>query len=458
MQAQALKTMITRVCRETSALTTEYICSQNKVNKEIKTMLRSKRFAQFMSLGLMLLAAILLPSPAILAQTVTKLVTFNGNMGSNTVPNGDLVMDSAGNIYGTTQWGGMNSLGSIFKYSSATGQMSTLYSFTGGTDGQQPTTGLILDSSGNLYGTNFGDTQIYGNGGLVFKFNLSTNQLTPLATLNAFTSGYNIVGKLLMDSAGNLYGVAQNGGPGGNGTIFKYSPSTAKLTDPVSFSGTTGATMGQLPNGGLVIDSAGYIYGTTETGGTNNKGTVFAYGSISGQFTTLYNFTGGTDGANPAGGLANGPGAYDVFGTTIGGGTGKQGTFFNWTTSGLSTEWNFQSGNLGGNPVGSLFLDKNGAIYGTLKSYTATAPVIFGYRPGYEEIVGYFVLRGIRYPVLQYVQPEQTTINISWAAGSTGGGVNGGFVEDSNGNLYGTTPGYTGGSNGALFKISGLPF
>jgi uncharacterized repeat protein (TIGR03803 family) len=249
------------------------------------------------------------------AQTFTLLHTFTG-APDGAVPIAGLVQDLAGNLYGTTQQGGitgglcansgLNGCGTVFKVDPS-GNETVLYRFTGGTDGQFPSAGLVLDSAGNLYGTTqYGGpvTAACGIGcGTVFKLDPSGPTLTPLHNIGSS-------GGLVMDGAGILYGSTTEG-------IFKLDPATRVFTVLDSSAGS-GAT--------LALDPAGNLYGTTELGGLNNSvclnnscGTVFELDTAR-TYTTLYSFTAvGDDGYNPAAGVAL-DAAGNLYGTTPYGG------------------------------------------------------------------------------------------------------------------------------------------
>jgi uncharacterized repeat protein (TIGR03803 family) len=168
-----------------------------------------------------------------------------------------------------------------------------LYSFTGQSDGRRPEAGLIADSSGNLYGTTgFGGAS---NEGVVFKLSLGGTEtvlysFTGVPSDGAFpgTSG------LIADSSGNLYGTTEEGGQTNEGVVFKLAPSR---TETVLYA-FTGGSDGGSPVAGLIADSSGNLYGTTVEGGTPGLGTVFKL-SPGGIETVLYSFTGGTDGSGP---------------------------------------------------------------------------------------------------------------------------------------------------------------
>jgi uncharacterized repeat protein (TIGR03803 family) len=253
------------------------------------------------------------------------LHAFQGGIDGES-PSGNLVVDSAGNIFGTTLQGGTGTWGTVFKIHGT--RENVLYSFTGGADGKYPG-GLTIDASGNLYGTAVwgGANMCNGVGcGVVYKVS-STGGFTVLHSFSG-TDGAFPTGSLAKDKAGNLYGAAAGGGNdcegSGCGTIFKLS-TKGKLTTLHKFSGTDGLS----PNGGLVRDAAGNIYGTTFLGGGTDCGS-FGCGVVfkldkTGKLTVLHSFT-GADGSSPSVGLLRDP-AGNLYGSTeTGGGTGCGGS------------------------------------------------------------------------------------------------------------------------------------
>jgi uncharacterized repeat protein (TIGR03803 family) len=230
-------------------------------------------------------------------------------------------LDSHGNLFGTTTDGGANNRGTVFKLDS-NGAYSLLYTFTGGADGSVPyRAGVVLDTAGNLYGvTNYGGT--HGNG-VIYKLT-PTGQETVLYSFAGGNDGANPLGTLVRDKAGNFYGVTNLGGANGNGTVFRLS-ATGQLSVIYSF----GPGIDGEPLSGVVLDSLGNLYGTTTFGGTNHRGSIFKL-TTSGTLTTLHSFSGGSDGGRPVGGVAgltsNTRGV--LYGTTVDGGTYSGGTVF----------------------------------------------------------------------------------------------------------------------------------
>ena len=262
----------------------------------------------------------------------TVLYTFMGPDGSH--PNAGLVRDKLGNLYGTTTNGGTASCGcgTVFKIDT-TGKETVLYSFTGGADGKFPEAPLILDATGNLYGT-------ASEGGIVNCDNLTDGcgvifEVTPSGTekvLYSFTGGSDggsPLGGLIRDTSGNLYGTTFLAGDvssscalnHGCGTLYKLSKSGLIS---VLYTFTNGAD-GANPMGELVRDSAGNLYGTTKLGGLG-FGVVFKVAAAGGE-TALYSFTGSGDGAGPQAGLVL-DSTGNLYGTTAFGGTASEGVVF----------------------------------------------------------------------------------------------------------------------------------
>ena len=278
-----------------------------------------------------------------------------GNDGAN--PYGGVIQGSDGNLYGTTRYGGTGGGGTVYKIT-YTGVKTILNNFATGKDGFFPYAGLIQGSDGNLYGTTlYGGT---GSGqGTVYK-------ITPQGVK---TTLYNFGGfggdgaipeaGLIQGSDGNLYGTTTGGGSG-YGTVFKVTPQ-GQGTVLYKFAG---GTDGETPRAGLIQAKDGNFYGTTYFGGAGSSGTVYKI-TPQGVKTTLYSFAGGNDGANPQAGLIQ---SFDgnFYGTTVKGGKDDNGTVFQITYSGVKTTlYNFTGGTDGANPKAGLLLGKYGIYYGT---------------------------------------------------------------------------------------------
>jgi uncharacterized repeat protein (TIGR03803 family) len=242
----------------------------------------------------------------------TVLHTFRpGRSKDGSYPTGGLVRDAKGNLYGATSAGGATGNGTVFKLDK-TGKETVLYSFCpmkNCADGASPNGDLVRDPSGNLYGTT--TTGGYYSYGVVFKVS-ETGKETVLYTFTGGADGGEPAAGLVRDAAGNLYGTTPESSPGA-GVVFKVSE-TGKETVLYTF---TGGADGSIPRARLVRDSAGNLYGTTFYGGSH-YGVVFKL-DTTGKETVLYTFTGGADGRNPEAGLVR-DAAGSLYGTTVLGG------------------------------------------------------------------------------------------------------------------------------------------
>jgi uncharacterized repeat protein (TIGR03803 family) len=256
----------------------------------------------------------------------TVLYEFSGSPDGAHPGLGDLVWDQAGNIYGTTVQGGPANVGTVYelKRSGNTWTEVPIYSFSG-SDGALPGNGVVFDSNGNLFGT----TQQGGLGDLgnVYELKFMPGVGWTQTTVYNFlgSTGLNPVAGLVFDNAGNLYGSTTGGGSGGGGTVFELSPSGDSFTFNLlySFSGTQECG----PWAPLTMDAAGNLYGTTLCDGANNLGSVFKLSNTQNGwvYTSLHDFTGGNDGSYPTGNVTfdtNG----NLYGTAYYGGSQNVGT------------------------------------------------------------------------------------------------------------------------------------
>jgi len=323
----------------------------------------------------------------------TVLYTFTGGADGG-YPSAGVIMDSKGNLYGTTQGGGvsgeycMNSgpCGVVFKLSPTSQRPWTetvLHTFTGDADGGNPYAGLIADSSGNLYGT----TRIGGSqplAGVAFKIS-SAGQETVLYNFCALTScddGANPEAGLIRDSQDNLYGTTMNGGTAdqygdpGVGTIFKLTPANQESV-LYGYSIANDGTTGSYPIAGVIRDSVGNLYGTTSQGGLTcggyTCGVVFTL-ATNDHYTVLHYFKGGADGSTPNYGSLLRAASGVLYGTTTTGGSGSCtglygppgcGTLFSVTASGNeSVLYTFKGQADGAFPEAGATVDRTGKVLG----------------------------------------------------------------------------------------------
>lgn len=317
----------------------------------------------------------------------TEETIFNFDALANGVgPTGGVVLDLAGNIYGTTESGGAFGLGTAFELSPQSGGTYTetvIHSFGGTGDGIFPAAQMIFDAAGNLYGTTlFGGAFGTGEegGGTVFELSPQTGGGWSEEVLHSFASGSDgvqVSGGVVLDAAGNLYGTTLVGGTHNDGIVYELSPQNGGTwTETIVHNFAGGNGDGRLPESGVTLDAAGNIYGTTFGGGKYSRGTVFELIPQGGGVWTLkglHAFGNGTDGANPEAEVildASG----NVYGTTFDGGKNGQnfggtGTFFELAqTAGVWSEvkqYNFGNGRDAGFPQSGLIADPHGNFYGT---------------------------------------------------------------------------------------------
>jgi uncharacterized repeat protein (TIGR03803 family) len=328
--------------------------------------------------------------------TIKSIYLFQPGTGDGQGPLGGLVMDSSGNLYGTTQSGGTNlctddfdifSCGTIFQLSpNGSGGWSekVIYNFSE-RDGYAPGFSLVMDSAGNLYGTagRGGHSAVNGVGGAAFELRRSGKEWT-YRVLHYFAmagtqDGAAPSGPLVFDKAGNLYGETLLGGQSGGGTVFELTHTTGGWKENILFSFGAGGSeaSGLQPNGGLIFDSAGNLYGTTYSGGIGyGFGTVFELTPTNGgawNETVLYDFlSNGDNEANPVAGLVM-DSAGNLYGTTYwGGSTYRSGNLFElrpspngaWTFFVVHSFQGFPTVD-GQNPNSNLLIDSKGNLYGT---------------------------------------------------------------------------------------------
>ncbi len=330
------------------------------------------------------------------AMAQTEAAIFKLTAADGAEPLGGLIVDSADNLYGATTVGGPAGYGTVFELSpSGSGAgwtITILYAFQGGTDGEYSIGPLVMDKSGNLYGTT-----TYGNDGTVYEISPpaiagGTWTKTTLHSFQGSPDGETPGGGLVIDDAGNLYGTTWRGGACGAGTAFEVSPPAtagATWTEKVIYSFaslefTCSTSSGTNPGAGMAMEKSGELYGSTVYGGATGKGAVYKLTPPAGDRPdwtekVLYNFTGGTsDGSNPSGGMVLYRG--NLYGAALDGASSGClqfqlpgcGTIFELsppsTVGGTWSEtslYDFDGGADGGNPLWNVLFDKEGNLYTT---------------------------------------------------------------------------------------------
>jgi uncharacterized repeat protein (TIGR03803 family) len=389
-------------------------------------------------------------SALVLAAVVAHAQTFNETVLYNfagTIDGSDpsgLILDGKGNLYGTTPNGGTaqsacgnSGCGNIFRVTPA-GAESNIRNFLGQpNDGQEPVVGLIADKSGNGYGT----TYLGGahKAGTVFEIT-KAGQEGPIYSFAGSPDGSGPCSPLASDTAGNLYGVTSGGGTVGFGTVYKLTKSGGQWKESVLYNFTEFSYLNQPPNlvcAGLVVDSAGNLYGTTYENGANHLGMIFEI-SPTGQETNLYSFKGSSDGAFPMAGLVR-DSAGNLYGTATAGGDVTSntcgqigcGVVFVLNSSHQETVLHTFEKSDGLMPEGTLLRDSQGNLFGpALNGGSGLGGVVFAVSARGQ----FSVLHNFSGP--DGYQPQQ------------------GLIRDSKGNLYGTT--VQGGTigYGTVYKLS----
>jgi uncharacterized repeat protein (TIGR03803 family) len=370
------------------------------------------------------------------AATQKVLYAFTGGVDGS-VPYAGVIFDPAGNLYGATEFGGLYGKGTVFQLTPSGGAWTetVLYNFTGGSDGDQPIGGLAIDSAGNLYGTAADGGDPFCTCGTVFKLSPSNSGWT-FTVLHAFTGGTDggVPGSSLRyDGFAHVYGTTVYGGPSNQGTVFYLSTSGGS-----DFNAAFALNNGNHPWGG--INSWGY--GTTYNGGKYGLGNVYEWTFAHHTVTKhVFNPTSAA-GRYPLGELLSqnvGRGSK-MYGTTNGGGVGGHGTVYVLTESlyhydvwGTSVLHSF-SGPDGSSPGAGLVMDAAGNLYGTTTfGGPDLAGTVFKLTPGAKN-------------------KWTHTLLYSFTGGADGGQIYSGVVLDSAGNLYGTAAG--GGNGGVVYEVT----
>ncbi|HEX4078576.1 MAG TPA: choice-of-anchor tandem repeat GloVer-containing protein [Rhizomicrobium sp.] len=337
--------------------------------------------------------------------------------------------------------------GGNMAFAGKTTKETALYSFAGGNDGGFPQGGLVADAKGRMFGVTTSDGADHS--GVIFEVDKRAGAWveTPLYAFTGGADGGDPQAGLMIDSAGNLYGTTYMGGsaqaPNGYGTVFELSPGKKKTWNFKVLWTFSDGDDGALPSGRLAIDASGNVYGTTTEGGTGVVGTVFelsppANGGNSWTEAVLYNFTGNNDGGEPMGNVLLGSDG-NIYGTTAGYGQDNNGVIYvltpdngGWTQSVLHA---FQGGNDGAAPRDGLMQDSSGTLYGTTAGFGGSYGSVFSLDTD-----------GSNYAVLYDIPSCQDCYsgNGPWQTVSM----------DSSGALYGATYADGENNNGEVFKLT----
>jgi uncharacterized repeat protein (TIGR03803 family) len=335
--------------------------------------------------------------------------------GTEFTPSGQLLYDPSGHLYGMLN--GSSARSELFRLGVDGTGYEILRTFDGGIEGYDPASPLVLLGPGVLCGAMAGGSPF--EAGTVFRVDTDGTRFEILHAFDPYSAddGLDPNGALIADAAGTLYGMTYSGGESGRGTIFKIRPDGTGFQILHAFGGAMGD--GSYPHAGLVLDRAGNLYGTSRWGGIFDRGTVFRITTEGLDFRLLHSFSGGAeDGEYPGPALAV-DAAGSLYGTTPSGGPSGNGTVFRIGTdgSGFRLLHTFSSRE-GGHPSTPLLLDGSGNLYGTFSPFDVT----YG---------GLFTLRtdGTGYRLLH-----------SFAGGPyDGANPSGSLLTDGRGSLYGTT-------------------
>jgi uncharacterized repeat protein (TIGR03803 family) len=392
---------------------------------------------------------LILAAGAWAATSEKVLYNFYSQSGDGYYPYAGLISDKSGNFYGTTYEGGANSsYGAVFELSpSGSGWTEkVLYSFGASPDGYYPYAGLVMDKSGNLYGTTYyGGTSGYGT---VYELKHSGSKWTEVQ-LYSFTDangdGAYPLASLVFDAKGNLYGTTYAGGKSQYGTAFQLKPSkSGKWTETVLYSFSGGTTDGYYPEfGPLVVGKGGYFYGTTLYGGSNyNAGTVYELFEARGVWVekVIYAFTGGRAGEYPYSGVTMDT-AGALYGTAYQDGLNNYGVVYRLTEAKNKTWthltlYNFAGGTTdGAYPVAGVTVDTKGDLYGTT------------YYGGQSN-------EGTAYELKLTKGKYTQNVLHSFVGGADGAYPRGGVILNSKADVFGTTELGGSKSGGVIFEIT----
>ena len=363
------------------------------------------------------------PQAALADIPITVLGTFTGGNGNN--PYSGVAVDSSGNLFGTTINGGANSQGTVYEIKKGSNAITDLAAFNT-TNGSAPYGGVTLDSNGNLFGT----TRDGGANGLgaVYEIVKGSNAVTDIAAFSS-ANGANPYSGVTLDGNGNIFGTTFFGGTNNAGTVYEILKNSNTIISLGSFSTTNGAN----PYAGVTFDSKGNLFGVTRNGGLNSDGAVYEIATGQSAISLVASLN-GTNGLNPYGNVAF-DGNVNLFGTANGGGANGTGTIYEVTKgSNAATTLISFTGAIGADPHGGLTIDGNGNFFGTTQAGGANGSgTVFEFETG----------------------KGSTTISVL-ASLSLAKGINpyGTVSFDSSGNLFGTASAGGAGSDGTVYELA----
>jgi uncharacterized repeat protein (TIGR03803 family) len=293
----------------------------------------------------------------------TKKVDFSGfTSGSN--PQGSVMQASNGKLYGMTYDGGTDNLGVLFEYNFTSSTFIKKLDFGRAINGRYPSGTLLKSTDGKLYGTTLEGG--INNCGVLFQYDPATQFYLKKIDFDSISNGQLPRSTLIQATDGMLYGITEKGGVNNLGIIFQYNPLLNTLTKKIDFDGSI---KGSEPWAGLFQANDGMLYGTTSKGGINNKGVLFQYDFFMNTYNKKIDFDGLTNGSEPIGALIQ---AADMklYGSTNGGGVNSKGTLFQYdlNTNTLVKKIDFDGISNGQYPVNNVIEAIDGNLYGTTGS------------------------------------------------------------------------------------------
>jgi uncharacterized repeat protein (TIGR03803 family) len=406
------------------------------------------------------------------------LVNFSGTPDGS-YPRGSLILANDGNLYGMTYYGGINDKGTIFQFNPQTNTCIKKFDFDGTVSGSRALSSFIQATDGNLYGTtNEGGIN---NFGVLFKYDIQNNQYTKLMDFDGANTGQNPVASLKQYSVnGLIYGTANLGGTNSVGVIFEYNIITNQFTKKIDFDVATGSHS----FGSLIEAPDGMFYGLNNYGGANNMGVIYQYNPVTNSYTNKVDFAGSTNGSSPRGSLILATDG-NLYGMTASGGTSNNGALFqySYSTNALIKKTDFTA-LIGCSPFGSLTQSLNGKMYGVtfyggpfgvgtiiefniatafcikkqnfggLTNGTAPSTTLLHASDGNFYGIANAGGTNIGGVLYKYYPVLHTYSNIHNFINASGAGPRGSLMQASDGNLYGTTA--YGGINdhGTLFQYN----